>query len=76
MGFTGKAAIHPLQLPVINEVFSPNDETVAFAKRVLKAYSDSDSGVALLDGKVVEMPVVRAMRRALLIHEKISGGTS
>jgi (S)-citramalyl-CoA lyase len=74
MGFTGKAAIHPVQLPPINEVFSPDPETVAFARRVLKAYDESDAGVALLDGKVVEMPVVRAMRRALAIHEKISGG--
>lgn len=73
MGFTGKAAIHPVQLPPINEAFSPNAETVAFAKRVIAAYTESDAGVALLDGKVVEMPVVRAMRRALVIHEKISG---
>ncbi len=74
MGFTGKAAIHPIQLPPINEVFSPDAETVEFARRVLAAYEESDAGVALLDGKVVEMPVVRAMRRALAIHEKIFGG--
>ncbi len=73
MGFTGKAAIHPLQLPPINEVFSPDTETIIFAKRVLIAYAKSDAGVTLLDGKVVEMPVVRAMQRALAIHEKISG---
>ncbi len=76
MGFTGKAAIHPIQVPPINEVFSPDAETVDFARRVLAAYEESDAGVALLDGKVVEMPVVRAMRRALAIHEKIAGGAS
>lgn len=72
MGFTGKAAIHPVQIAPINEVFSPSAETIDFAHRVIKAYEASDAGVALLDGKVVEMPVVRAMRRALAIAEKIS----
>lgn len=75
MGFTGKAAIHPVQVPPINEIFSPDAETIAFARRVIEAYEASDAGVALLDGKVVEMPVVRAMRRALAIAEKIAAGT-
>ncbi|MBI07157.1 MAG: CoA ester lyase [Rhodospirillaceae bacterium] len=75
MGFTGKAAIHPVQLPTINDVFSPDAETIAFAKRVLAAYAESNAGVALLDGKVVEIPVVRAMQRAIAIHQKISGET-
>ena len=74
MGFTGKAAIHPVQVPPINEVFSPDAETIAFARRVIEAYEASDAGVALLDGKVVELPVVRAMRRALAIAEKIAAG--
>ncbi|MDP6474111.1 MAG: CoA ester lyase [Alphaproteobacteria bacterium] len=74
MGFTGKAAIHPVQVAPINEVFSPDAETVEFARRVIEAYEQSAAGVALLDGKVVEMPVVRAMRRALAIAEKIAAG--
>ena len=75
MGFTGKAAIHPIQAPPINEIFSPDAETIAFARRVIEAYEESHAGVALLDGKVVEMPVVRAMRRALAIADKIAAGT-
>ena len=71
MGFTGKAAIHPIQVPVINDIFSPTEEKIAFAKRVIEAYENSSHGVTLLDGKVVEIPVVKAMRRALLIDEKI-----
>ena len=74
MGFTGKAAIHPVQVAPINEVFSPDAETIEFARRVIEAYEQSAAGVALLDGKVVEMPVVRAMRRALAIAEKIAAG--
>ena len=74
MGFTGKAAIHPVQIAPINEVFSPDTETIAFAQKVIEAYEGSAHGVTLLDGKVVEMPVVRAMRRALAIAEKIAAG--
>ncbi len=76
MGFTGKAAIHPVQVAPINEVFSPSAETIDFARRVIAAYEASDAGVALLDGKVVEMPVVRAMRRALAIADKIAAGSA
>ncbi len=76
MGFTGKAAIHPVQIGPINEVFSPSAETVEYARRVLEAYEASDAGVALLNGKVVEMPVVRAMRRALAIADKIAAGSA
>ena len=72
MGFSGKAAIHPLQIPIINEIFSPSSETIAYAQKVITAYENSATGVTLLDGKVVEIPVVKAMRRALLIAEKIS----
>ena len=75
LGFTGKAAIHPIQVPPINAIFSPDAETIAFARRVIEAYEESHAGVALLDGKVVEMPVVRAMRRALVIADKIAAGT-
>ena len=72
MGFTGKAAIHPVQIAAINQAFSPTAETVDYARRVIAAYEASPHGVTLLDGKVVEMPVVRAMRRALGIAEKIA----
>ena len=74
MGFTGKAAIHPVQLPPINDAFSPTAETIDFARRVIEAYEESAHGFTLLDGKVVEMPVVRTMRRALAIADKIAAG--
>lgn len=72
MGFTGKAAIHPLQISLINEIFSPSSETIEYARKVIAAYENSTHGVTLLDGKVVEIPVVKAMRRAVLIAEKVS----
>ena len=72
MGFTGKAAIHPLQISIINKIFSPSTETLEYARKVITAYEESTHGVTLLDGQVIEIPVVKAMRRALLIAEKIS----
>ena len=57
---------------MINQIFSPSSETIEYAQKVITAYENSADGVTLLDGKVVEMPVVKAMRRALLIAEKIS----
>ena len=71
MGFTGKTAIHPKQIAPINEVFSPDIDTIERAQRVVAAYEASPNGLAVLDGRLVEMPMVRAMRRALAIAEKI-----
>ena len=71
MGFTGKTAIHPKQIAPINEIFSPDAETVAQARRIVEAFNADPDGLLVLDGRLVELPVVRAMRRALAIAEKI-----
>lgn len=74
LGFTGKAAIHPKQLPAIHEAFSPTAETIAWARRVVDAFDADPDGLLVLDGKLVEMPVVRAMRRALAIADLLDNG--
>lgn len=56
LGFYGKAAIHPLQLQVINDTFSPTPEEHELARRVLDAAPD---GVGVLDGKMVDYAMVR-----------------
>ena len=72
LGFTGKAAIHPKQIPVINATFSPSAEDVAEAKRVVEAFEkEGQSGLLVVDGKLIEMPVLRAMMRTLAVAEKI-----
>ena len=65
MGFGGRACIHPSQVATINEIFSPSDEEVSKAERIAAAYEAAAGGVALLDGKLIEKPVLRAAERVL-----------
>ena len=61
-GFRGKFAIHPSQIEVINEAFSPTPEEIEEARRVVAAFEearDQGRGSTSLDGKVVDVPVFR-----------------
>ena len=61
MGCTGKAAIHPAQLPVIHEVFTPTPEELGEARAVLRAFAAAGGGASVLEGgggTIVELPVV------------------
>jgi (S)-citramalyl-CoA lyase len=71
LGFTGKAAIHPKQLPVINGVFTPGPERIAYAKKVIAAFEAAPDGLVVVDGKLIEIPVVRIARRTLALAEAI-----
>jgi citrate lyase subunit beta/citryl-CoA lyase len=56
-GFTGKLAIHPDQVPVINAAFSPSEAQIEHARRVLAAFeSAKGAGVTSLDGKMLDRP--------------------
>jgi citrate lyase subunit beta/citryl-CoA lyase len=74
MGFDGKWAIHPSQVPVINAAFTPAAEEIAKAQRVLDAYAQADveSGVGaiVLDDEMVDAATLRLMRRTLAIARK------
>ena len=72
LGFAGKAAVHPSQVPVIQRAFSPSAEEVAWARKVVAAYERQQGGVLLVDGRLVERPVVRSARRNLLIAERLA----
>ena len=65
LGFTGKAVIHPANISIVNEIFTPSSEEIDEARRVLEAYQNSTTGVAVVNGGLVEKPVVRAMERIL-----------
>jgi citrate lyase beta subunit len=67
LGFTGKAAIHPKQLGTINAAFTPDAERVAYAKKVVAAFENAPDGLVVVDGKLIEIPVVRSARRTLAI---------
>lgn len=59
-GFTGKVAIHPAQVPVINTVFTPTEEDIAEARAVVKTFADAGNpGVVSLDGKMLDRPHLR-----------------
>ena len=65
-GFTAKMAIHPAQVPVINEVFTPSSEAIAQAKRIVDAFRDSgDQGVIGLDGEMLDRPHLKRAHRTL-----------
>ncbi|HLT01448.1 MAG TPA: CoA ester lyase [Geminicoccaceae bacterium] len=67
LGFTGKAAIHPRQLATINATFTPDAERIAYAKKVIAAFETSPDGLVVVDGKLIEIPVIRSARRTLAI---------
>lgn len=65
LGYVGKVAIHPAQVPVINEVFTPTDEVVAYQRKVLAAFEEAEAaGKASIavDGKMVDYAVARVAR--------------
>jgi citrate lyase subunit beta/citryl-CoA lyase len=63
-GFTGRVAIHPEQVPIINEAFTPTGEEVALARRIVDAFTGGAGAVAL-DGKMYDIPHLKAARRLL-----------
>lgn len=72
LGFTGKAAIHPKQIAELNTIFSPQPDDVANAKEIIQAFEESDTGLVVINGKLIERPVVRSMYRIVAIAEQIS----
>ena len=72
LGFSGKGAVHPKQIAVLNDVFSPDERAVAHARRILEAFEAADTGLVVVDGKLIEKPILREMRRLLAIHERIA----
>jgi citrate lyase subunit beta/citryl-CoA lyase len=65
-GFTAKMAIHPAQIPVINEAFSVTEEEHIWAHKVMAAFAaNPDAGTLALDGKMVDRPHLTLARRLL-----------
>jgi (S)-citramalyl-CoA lyase len=75
LGFTGKAAIHPTQVPVIQGAFSPDAAAVAWARRMVEAYEANLGGVLLVDGKLIERPVIASAQRILAIADAVHATT-
>lgn len=66
MGYTGKLAIHPAQIELITGIFTPNSEAIERAQQLLSAWTSHKAagrGVFAYDGKMVDMPMIRAAER-------------
>jgi citrate lyase subunit beta/citryl-CoA lyase len=65
-GFTGRLAIHPAQVPVINEVFTPSEAQIAKAKAVIAAFAaNPGAGAVGIDGKMYDRPHLARAQRLL-----------
>ena len=68
MGFKGKFAIHPDQIETLNEAFSPSAADIAAAERIVAAFEEAEHrgrGSTSLDGRVIDVPVVKRAREVL-----------
>jgi citrate lyase subunit beta/citryl-CoA lyase/(S)-citramalyl-CoA lyase len=68
LGFTGKGALHPSNVSIINSTFTPSVLDIQYAEKVIALYKASPNGLAMLDGKLIEKPVIRAMQRILSLR--------
>jgi citrate lyase beta subunit len=68
MAFSGKQIIHPNQVETVQRAFTPSEEEIAYARRVMEAYQkhqQAGRGAFALDGKMVDAPIVKAAKRVL-----------
>ncbi len=70
MGFGGKLCIHPAQVPVLHAAFDPDGPTVAHAHRVQQALQQAGGGVCVLDGRMVDAPVLLQAQQTLARHAR------
>jgi citrate lyase subunit beta/citryl-CoA lyase len=65
-GFTGKLAIHPAQVPVINAAFCPSEEELATAEGIVAAFdAEPEAGVVSVGGRMVDRPHLLQARRVI-----------
>lgn len=69
LGFDGKSVIHPNQIPVIHEIFTPSEKEIEKAQRIIAAAEDARArglGTVSVDGRMVDIPVVKRARYILV----------
>jgi citrate lyase subunit beta/citryl-CoA lyase len=74
LGFRGASVIHPSQVPILNEEFSPGADEVASAQKIVAAYEAAVAagrGSIEVDGKMIDVPVVLRAQELLAIHNAI-----
>ena len=72
-GFVGKLAIHPGQVDIINQSFTPSDEEIDWSKQVVDAFeSNPGVGATSIDGKMLDMPHLKQARQVLALAEELA----
>jgi citrate lyase subunit beta/citryl-CoA lyase/(S)-citramalyl-CoA lyase len=66
-GFSGKAAIHPSNLAAINAAFTPSVDEILDALKIIAAFEAAPDGLVVIDGKLIEAPVIRGMQKRLAL---------
>jgi len=72
IGFSGKGSIHPKQIAALNEVFTPSELEISRARRIINTYEEADTGLVVIDGKLIEKPVMREMYRIVSIADRMA----
>ena len=68
LGFVGKQIIHPAQVEPVQTAFTPSDEAIAYAKRIVETFETNQKegkGAYSLDGKMIDMPLVKNAHKVL-----------
>ncbi len=77
LGFDGKGAINPRQIPVLHHAFSPTEEELGKARMIVEAACEAESrglGAVAVDGRMVDQPVLERARRLIRYAEKLAAG--
>ena len=72
LGCTGKGGVHLEQMAAINAAFTPDADHKARERRIIRIFEDADSGRVVIDGTLIEKPVLRDIHRILVIAERVS----
>ncbi len=71
LGFSGKGAVHPRQIAALNAVFTPSEAQITRARRIITEFKAADTGLVVIDGKLIEKPVLREMHRIVAIADRM-----
>lgn len=71
LGFSGKGSVHPKQIAALNEVFTPSEAQITRARRIISEFEKANTGLVVIDGKLIEKPVLREMYRIVAIADRM-----
>jgi citrate lyase subunit beta / citryl-CoA lyase len=78
IGFTGKTCIHPNQIEIVNEVFTPKSEDVSKARQLIRVFDEAveaGKGVCMFEGKMIDNPIADRARKLVMKADLISALT-